>query len=133
MAAGMLLLLILGTLLCVANGKVTVQIFNLIGYDNEMFIDCRSLDDDLGQHTLLYGESMEWKFNPNFSKTTLFYCNAKWKADDVVTMQVHFDAYDYMRDNYGCRSDCRWLFSINGVYAYDLKHDSWDFMFSWHA
>ncbi|KAI3719140.1 hypothetical protein L6452_20034 [Arctium lappa] len=119
------------TLICAAIGKVTVQITNLIEYVKLMVIDCRSLDDDLGRHTLLYGQSMEWKFKPNFSKTTLFYCNARWETD--IMLQIHFNAYDYMRDNYGCGSDCRWLFTINGIYAYDSKHDSWEFKFSWYS
>ncbi|KAI3693694.1 hypothetical protein L1987_76644 [Smallanthus sonchifolius] len=120
-------LLLTATLVHVASGKVTIQITNLIGYNDVMIIGCRSLDDDLGQHTLSYGQSMEWKFKPNFTKTTLFYCNARWNA-----MRVDFDAYAYMRDNYGCGSDCRWLFTIDGVYAYDSKYDSWDFRYSWH-
>lgn len=122
-------LLIMATLICLGSGKVTVQIINMIEYDKVMIIDCQSLDDDLGQHTLLYGQSMEWRFKPNFTKTTLFYCNAKWKSD--VTLRIHFDAYEYMKDHYGCGSDCRWLFTINGVYAYDSKNDSWGFRFPW--
>ncbi|KAI3498592.1 hypothetical protein L1887_34369 [Cichorium endivia] len=118
-------------LICVASGKITVQITNLIRYDKVMVIDCRSSEDDLGQHTLLYGQSMEWKFKPNFSKTTLYYCNAMWEAD--VRLKIHFHAYEYMRDNYGCGSDCRWLFTVNGVYAYNSKHDSWDFRFPWYV
>ncbi|KAF5760954.1 putative plant self-incompatibility S1 [Helianthus annuus] len=129
--AGMLQLLLTATLIHVASGKVTVQITNLIGYNNVMTIECRSLDDDLGQHILSYGQSIGWKFKPNFSKTTLFYCNARWKAD--VMLHVDFHAYEYMRDHYGCGSDCRWLFTINGVYAYDSKQDSWDFRFSWYS
>ncbi|KAL8228051.1 hypothetical protein R6Q57_015635 [Mikania cordata] len=129
--ARMLKLLLMVTLIRLSSGKVTVQITNLIVYNDAMTIGCRSLDDDLGQHTLLYGESIKWKFKPNFSKTTLFYCNAMWKTD--VIMHVDFDAYKYMRDNYGCGSDCRWLFTINGVYAYDSKHNSWDFRFFWHS
>ncbi|KAL4585779.1 hypothetical protein LXL04_010405 [Taraxacum kok-saghyz] len=111
--------------------EIRVEITNMIRYDKVMDIDCRSSEDDLGQRTLIYGESMEWKFNPNFSKTTLYYCNAMWETDTDVK-QIHFDAYEYMTDNYGCGSDCRWLFTINGLYAYDSKHDSWDLRISWY-
>lgn len=127
---GMLQLLLMATLIHVVSGKVTIQITNFIGYDDVLIIGCRSQDDDLGQHTLSYGQSMKWKFKPNFTKTTLFYCNARWKTN--VMLRVHFDAYEYMRDNYGCGSDCRWLFTVNGVYTYDSKHDSWDFRFPWY-
>ncbi|KAL7604871.1 S-protein homolog 29-like [Lactuca sativa] len=126
MAAAMAAMLIISTSICVSSGKkITVQITNLIRYDNAMVIDCRSSDDDLGQQTLLYGQSMEWRFNPNFSKTTLYYCNAMWEAK-----QIHFHAYEYMRDNYGCGLDCRWLFTVDGLYAYNSKNESWDFRFS---
>nr|XP_043625731.1 self-incompatibility protein S1-like [Erigeron canadensis] len=130
--AKMLHLVTLVTLICVANGNITVQITNMIEYDKVLIIGCRSSDNDLGQHTLLYGQSMDWRFKPNFSKTTLFYCNARWDAADV-TLKVHFVAYEYTRDNYGCGSDCRWLFTISGVYAYDSKNDSWEFRFSWYS
>ncbi|XP_024989150.1 S-protein homolog 29-like [Cynara cardunculus var. scolymus] len=102
------------TLICVASGKTMVQVTNLIEYDKSMVIHCRSLDDDLGRRTLLYGQSMEWRFKPNFSKTTLFYCNSWWETG--VMLQIHFDAYDYMRDHYRCGSNCRWLFTVNGIY-----------------
>lgn len=127
----MLQLLLITTLVHVTQGKIRVQITNLIGYNDDMNITCRSSDDDLGQHVLTYGQSMEWKFKPNFSKTTLFYCNAKWCADAML--KIDFNAYEYMKDHYGCGSDCQWLFTIDGVYAYDSKNDSWDFRFSWYS
>ncbi|XP_076929862.1 S-protein homolog 29-like [Bidens hawaiensis] len=126
----MLQLLLITTLIHVARGKVRVQITNMIGYKDDMNITCQSSDDDLGQHVLSYGQSMEWKFKPNFSKTTLFHCNARW-CD--VMRRIDFGAYEYMKDHYGCGSDCRWMFTIDGVYAYDSKTDSWDFRFSWYS
>lgn len=97
------------------SGKTHVKIVNLLGEDEIMNIHCRSKDDDLGQHTLSYFQTYEFRFHPNIWMTTLFYCDVSWR---YVT-NWRFDAYDFSRDGHRCEDDCRWIFMPTEVDFYN--------------
>ncbi|XP_042477633.1 S-protein homolog 2-like [Macadamia integrifolia] len=58
--------------------KYTVHVINDLGQNQELNIHCKSKDDDLGPHTLMFGQEFSWTFQVNFFKTTLFWCNMQW-------------------------------------------------------
>lgn len=51
-------------------------------------LHCASGDDDLGFHKITVGENYSWKFCPNISGSTLFFCHFWWNSK-----QVAFDVY----------------------------------------
>ncbi|KAJ4969052.1 hypothetical protein NE237_015753 [Protea cynaroides] len=59
-------------------GKYHVHVINDLGPNQILNLHCKSKDDDLGFHTLGYGQEFSWKFNMNIIYTTLFWCNMDW-------------------------------------------------------
>ncbi|OVA13122.1 Plant self-incompatibility S1 [Macleaya cordata] len=65
-----------------------------------MVIHCRSKDDDLGEHSIPYGQTYTWSFHPNFIRTTLFWCGiGYWDVKAGRAVQGSFKIYEYIRDH----------------------------------
>ena len=68
--------------------QIKVQIKNSLDGGENITFDCKSYDDNLGTHTLIPGQSYEWKFRYNFWGDTRFFCHLRWRE-----YSVHFDAW----------------------------------------
>ncbi|KAL9680366.1 hypothetical protein QQ045_018244 [Rhodiola kirilowii] len=81
-----------------------VHITNKIG--PSIRVHCRSRDDDLGDHTLAYGQDYHFAFKPFLFGGTKFWCSVEW--DGKIKS---FDAFRQERDFYRCRifnCNCPW-------------------------
>ncbi|KAI3461239.1 hypothetical protein Pfo_017902 [Paulownia fortunei] len=108
---------------CCTHARVYVQVMNQLEDEMHMNVHCRSREDDLGYHVLEVGGATQWSFTVNFWGTTLFYCDVQWGDSNWY----HFDAYDVERDNYRCKSICRWMISKNGsLYGYNEESSFWE-------
>ena len=60
-------------------GKVTVHLANELSATEESFtVHCRSGDDDLGSHEIIWKSSYEFSFRNKLGDTTLFNCQFEW-------------------------------------------------------
>ncbi|KAL6575712.1 hypothetical protein OROHE_000693 [Orobanche hederae] len=107
---------------CCVEAEVHVQVINRLEDGLSMNVHCRSRDNDLGFHVLIVEEAIEWSFNLNFLKTTLFYCDVQWEASH----RYRFDAYDAGKDRKRCRSKCRWMVAKDrSLYGYNQESGFW--------
>ncbi|XLS56071.1 hypothetical protein HN51_005826 [Arachis hypogaea] len=92
------------------DGKSAVIIKNTIEGNLNLTIHCKSKDDDLGPVVLSPNQSYQFTFNPNFFRTTLFFCTFRW------TGSCHwFDIYIQTRDLPLCEDiPCSWIIKKNG-------------------
>ena len=94
-----LLLLCALTLLSTHNVHVVahkhVNVANSLEDNLDMYLHCRSGDDDLGEHTLHHGESFGWKFDHNFFGGTKFWCIFNWNGNQE---ERKFDVFVQSRD-----------------------------------
>ncbi|KAL9677236.1 hypothetical protein QQ045_005464 [Rhodiola kirilowii] len=93
--------------------RIYIRITNGLGNGKHLTLRCKSADDDLGYHSLIFGQSYGFDFRPNLLSTTLFYCSFSW---DGVTK--YFTVYDAGRDHgYGlsdyCTKHCNWNIEQN--------------------
>ncbi|KAK2977407.1 hypothetical protein RJ640_009958 [Escallonia rubra] len=66
-----------------AQVKAEVHVFNFLPGEIPLALHCQSKDDDIGYHTLTYGQELSWKFNPNYIiENTLFFCHFWWNSRD---------------------------------------------------
>ena len=85
------------------NPKVTVQIKNNMDGGEHITFHCKSIDKNLGRHTLGPGQFFEWKFRPSiFGAATRFFCNIRWRR-----YSVDFDAWVSSSESSPCKM-CLW-------------------------
>ncbi|CAK8532204.1 unnamed protein product [Lathyrus sativus] len=91
---------------------VTVVIKNDIWpFHTELTVHCKSKNDDLGFHTLKFGETYMFSFTPLvFPPTgnTLFFCSFTWPGRPY---RHYLDVYDQTKDACGT---CNWKISQTG-------------------
>ncbi|XP_058739171.1 S-protein homolog 29-like [Vicia villosa] len=77
----------------------------------DLTVHCKSKQDDLGFHTLKFGETFMFRFRPSpFPKIvqTLYFCSFTWPGN----VYLHYlDVYNQGVDN--CRN-CTWRIHTNG-------------------
>ncbi|CAJ2670432.1 unnamed protein product [Trifolium pratense] len=103
-------------------GEVVVTIFNRLvvpPHPSNITVHCKSQDDDLGFHTLLYTDYYEFSFKPNFIRTTLFFCSFTWPGNPH---RHYLDIYDAQHDT--CEK-CTWNINLNGGCLNDHKCGPW--------
>jgi len=94
---------------CTALGPhTTVIVKNNLEEGADLFLHCRSADDDLGVQDLKPNASFSWSFGVNFFATTLFHCSFQW---EYVTQK--FVIYDAERDADYCQT-CHWIAKEDG-------------------
>ncbi|KAI3836679.1 hypothetical protein MKW92_003647 [Papaver armeniacum] len=118
---------------------VTVQVQNDIEGDHVLLkIHCKSLDDDLGEHVLSFGNEWDWFFRVGFGMTK-FWCDFRWydnkdqrwyQGTRVVFKGGLFD-FDYKCVKI-CRSKCIWSARRDGLYLCRRdKEGIWEKRFTW--
>ncbi|KAI3836682.1 hypothetical protein MKW92_048012 [Papaver armeniacum] len=118
---------------------VTVQVQNDIEGDHVLLkIHCKSLDDDLGEHVLSFGNEWDWFFRVGFGRTK-FWCDYRWydnkdqrwyQGTRVVFKGGLFDFdYKYVKI---CRRKCIWSARRDGLYLCRRdKEGIWEKRFTW--
>ena len=86
-------------------------------------LGCKSKDDDLGFHTLMFGESYMFSFRPKILypivHPTVFSCNFTWPGNPH---HHYLDIYDQSRDK--C-FNCNWKINVNGGCLNDNRCLPW--------
>jgi len=87
--------------------KVTIAIINDIApqpTSTNIIVHCKSKDDDIGFHTLMFGESYMFSFKPAILPwiQTLFFCSFTWSGSPY---RHYLDIYVQDRDF--CNT-CNW-------------------------
>ncbi|KEH25284.1 putative plant self-incompatibility S1 [Medicago truncatula] len=103
--------------------NVTIFIYNkvLAPTPADITVHCKSKDDDLGDHTLMPGESYVFSFKPTHLpfKNTLFFCSFTWPGNPH---RHYLDIYDEAHDE--CKH-CSWDINVNGGCLNDGKCVPW--------
>lgn len=100
-----------------------VKIINGLGPRTDLNIRCRSKNDNLGLHSLLPGGSFEFRFRPNYWRTTRFYCSFRWSGQFR-----RFDIFVHKRDD--CRH-CTWMIRTLGPCRCNQDNKKYDKCYPW--
>jgi hypothetical protein len=94
------------------NSPIKVTIINNVmvspNHLTSITVHCKSKNDDLGFHTLNFGDRYIFSFHPNLFGGTLFFCSFTWPEDP---RRHYLDIYDQSQDH--C-DECTWLINLNG-------------------
>jgi hypothetical protein len=113
--------------------RVTVTIINALSAPptpTSITVHCKSKDDDLGFHTLVFGGVYKFSFKPIFfprTKNTLFFCSFTWPGNPF---RHYLDIYDQKRD--GC-TDCSWQIMIDGGCQYNKRSGLYNRCYRWKS
>ncbi|XP_004513667.1 S-protein homolog 2-like [Cicer arietinum] len=115
------------------NPKVHVVITN--GLDapttsKNITVHCKSKDDDLGFHTLMFGESWDFTFRPLVFprwQETLFFCSFTWPKDPLLH---YLDVYNQKKDE--C-IECLWKITSKGGCKYNSNLKKYDVCVPWKS
>lgn len=105
----------------------TVVVMNNLGDGINLFIHCKSKDNDLGPANLANGESKKWHF-VNVTGTTLYWCNLKWN-----NVTKNFQVYNTAVHAKEC-TDCERSVKQDGIWFYnqnDQKKETWYLGVTW--
>lgn len=109
--------------------RIHVRIQNDLGdFYTQLYAHCQSKDDDIGEHYIMTGHYIEWKFNMNIIGSTLFWCNFAWNST-----KIRFDVYNAHHDDLHCDSQCWRSIRPDGAYFYHQYHprNQWLKKISW--
>ncbi|WCJ36771.1 Plant self-incompatibility protein S1 family [Euphorbia peplus] len=84
-----------------SDATTTVHVTNDLGPGKNLFIHCKSADDDLGRHDL---HNLLLQFSTQFLRDTEFYCFFEWDSESHW-----FNIYIYERDRFLCSE------GVNGI------------------
>ncbi|KAK9755544.1 hypothetical protein RND81_01G033200 [Saponaria officinalis] len=81
---------------------------------NQLYVHCKSKNDDFGEHYLSYNQEVHWKFGTSiFGKLTHFTCDLKWgdkgRSFDAFVDGVETNACDRTSSAY-------WFACEDGIY-----------------
>uniref|UniRef100_A0A7N0TCQ6 S-protein homolog n=1 Tax=Kalanchoe fedtschenkoi TaxID=63787 RepID=A0A7N0TCQ6_KALFE len=95
--------------------KTHVRLFDKAESQSDITVHCWSSEDDLGVHTIRFGEFYAFNFRHNLLCNTKFVCQVKF-ADGV---DKFFHAYHCQRDRFKCREMCDWSLYENRACLWD--------------
>jgi hypothetical protein len=105
------------------NHRIKITIVNNIvippNHPTNITVHCKSKDDDLGFHTINFGDRYIFSFNPHFFLRTLFFCSFTWPRNPH---RHYLDIYDQSQDH--C-NDCTWLINQTGGCLNSRKCGTW--------
>jgi hypothetical protein len=113
--------------------KIIVHISNnLFPSGSVITVHCKSRDDDLGVHEVIYLDYYEFSFRNNWQDSTLFFCHFEWLNYTMAqTVSDTFDIYKGQRDEKRCDKVCQWRIQEEGLFSYDDKNEFWDGLYTW--
>lgn len=92
----------------------------------ELFVHCKSKNNDLGVKSLRPRGMYTIAFYVNFWKNTLFFCRLKWGEN-----KTSFDAFRTRRDGYRCQKHgCIWSIRPDGFY-FSKDWKNWRLEYKW--
>ncbi|CAL0312156.1 unnamed protein product [Lupinus luteus] len=104
----------------------TVSVKNDLGNGIILFLHCKSRDNDLGVHSLAYGQSQTWSFRLNVIGSTLFFCRVTWNNVDRS-----LEIYNANTDDAQCLSQCYRSVTLDGIFYYWQFKDYWYQKYKW--
>lgn len=112
----------------------TVRIDNRVNDLRDVYVHCKSGNNDLGFHVIPSSGSYQWSFKVNFWGTTQFYCYFKYQLPNGGRIvRGGFDTYVAKRDRSRCPKFCVWSVLSDGIHGYreDSGLATSDLFFAW--
>ncbi|XP_022152463.1 S-protein homolog 1-like [Momordica charantia] len=111
----------------------TVDIVNELSNGQELFVHCKSKDDDLGEHNLDSGAQYGFTFKDNVWQTTLFWCYLRkpdnsHAAFDVYWYDISKGHWLYTRCDY---KNCIWIAKADGIYIKNIPSNQDELVHPW--
>ncbi|KAL5712775.1 hypothetical protein ACHQM5_014912 [Ranunculus cassubicifolius] len=102
--------------------ETDVGVENWISENVDLYVHCKSADNDLGPHVLAYKDYTHWEFVVNFFNTTKFWCTMSWVDSDGQEYYGSGDVYNrgqvkHCQDKFWCKRYAR----KDGVYSDDSE------------
>ena len=111
----LILVLLLAFAAIMANCAREVQSVDIINQIPEpVFVQCKSANDNLGPHTLNYGQDYFWSFHSDVWGTTLYHCDFHW-GTRYQGFPVWQDIGIWGHGHKYCRH-CEWFVRPDGFY-----------------
>lgn len=111
--------------------KWTVVVRNELSTE-DLYIHCRSEDDDLGSRVLFPGEEWDWSFRQNFFDTTRFWCIMRKKNGHVKIDVFWKDRSDEEEFYYRCNEEkCIWIAKDRGIYLKNIPENKDERRYVW--
>ncbi|CAL5214637.1 unnamed protein product [Lathyrus oleraceus] len=101
--------------------KIHVRVENDLKVDTILILHCQSSNNDIGEKTLHSGQFVEWFFNANPNKITLYSCEIKWN-----NKQQNFTVYESTKDEATCTSKCYRGIRTQGIYFFNQFKNTWE-------
>ncbi|KAI3936385.1 hypothetical protein MKW98_000659 [Papaver atlanticum] len=117
--------------------RTRVHVQNHLEAHEDLFMHCRSYDDDLGERMLRVGEESYWDFKA-FPLFTHFWCDLRWF--DSWSHHWYNGTFDVYRSTglinryigY-CGHECLWSARQLGFYLYRKDEQKWEKRGEWRA
>ncbi|OVA13271.1 Plant self-incompatibility S1 [Macleaya cordata] len=99
--------------------KTRVWVNNNLYPGTDMFLHCKSKDDDLGVHQIAYDTGYSWSFHDDFFDRTKFVCDIWWfdpNNGGKLVNGTDLNIYKSYRDITECGHKCFRFVKPDGVY-----------------
>ncbi|KAK7393330.1 hypothetical protein VNO78_21883 [Psophocarpus tetragonolobus] len=112
--------------------KWHVYIVNGLSNNQNLWVHCKSSDNDLGTQILSQGSNFTWSFRIDFGHSTLFWCHLK---KENVCESARFDAFwfdDRLFEKCGWKN-CVWTARDDAIYLTTLDGKVSQLYYQWDA
>lgn len=113
--------------------KWRVAIVNQLSSNQNLFVHCKSKDNDLGDHYVPVEQNFQWEFRENAFSTTLFWCTLKTPTNLHASFEVFWrEQHDWL--SYRCNyTACIWVARDNGIYLHNTPEGSLELIHNWEG
>jgi len=94
--------------------QVNMTITNNLEGNEDLYLHCKSKNNDIGLHFLHFNQTFGWSFGTQMFWKTLFFCSFKWGNGPLL----YYDVYVQLRDFDVCEN-CLWYIHKAGPCRYE--------------
>ncbi|KAL8141238.1 hypothetical protein V2J09_007259 [Rumex salicifolius] len=110
--------------------KYHVIIINGLSHEiDDLEMQCKSSDDDQGDHWLRHNEQYEWSFRVGLFKKKDYTCLVSWNRGYRI-FKAFEDDPEFVDENCGGRH-CIWKAQDDALYLFDIKDQEFKLTYFW--
>lgn len=110
--------------------RVTI-INNMSQLGTQLFVHCKSKENDLEEHVVEVGGQYSWSFKENILHSTLYWCKFAKQGGFQAEFQVYWPEASHWLSDRCDYSNCIWAVTDQGFSLKNIPQNTFEFQHPW--